>query len=174
VTISKSPGRGTFQRDAYIARCEADGKIPRPELIEMYNKWQEQSEAQEASEEWKKNNMEYDLRSSQYMLDKVRASDTYAQNLYAALCNNEFQRREVMPILKDETWGCSWRYAGGIIADMREQGDYIDWYCSGIGSGLGNGDETGTKGYVSESVVTEEIEQDLLALGWQVMPSDDE
>lgn len=174
MTISKSPGRGTFQRDAYIARCEADGKIPSPELIEMYNKWQEQSEAQEASDEWKKNNMEYDLRSSQYMLDKVRASDTYAQNLYAALCNNEFQRREVMPILKDETWGCSWRYAGGIIADMRMQGDYIDWYCSGIGSGLGNGDETGTKGYVPESVVTDEIEQDLLALGWQVMPSDDE
>jgi hypothetical protein len=140
----------------------------------MYNKWQEQSEAQEASEEWKKNNMEYDLRSSQYMLDKVRASDTYAQNLYAALCNNEFQRREVMPILKDETWGCSWRYAGGIIADMREQGDYIDWYCSGIGSGLGNGDETGTKGYVPESTVTEEIEQDLLKLGWQVLPDDNE
>ena len=57
---------------------------------------------------------------------------------------------------------------------MRETGDYIDWYCSGIGSGLGNGDETGTKGYVPESTVTEEIEQDLLKLGWQVLPDDNE
>jgi hypothetical protein len=49
---------------------------------------------------------------------------------------------------------------------MRQQGDYIDWYCSGIGAGLGNGDEDGTKGYVSEGTVTEEIEQDLKQLGW--------
>jgi hypothetical protein len=90
------------------------------------------------------------------------------------MCNNEFQRLDVFPILANETCSYSWRYAGGIIADMRQSGDYIDWYCSGIGSGLGNGDEDGTKGYVSESVVTEEIEQDLLALGWQVLPDDDE
>jgi len=49
---------------------------------------------------------------------------------------------------------------------MRMQGDYIDWYCSGIGSGLGNGDEDGTKNYVPEGVVTEEIENDLRLLGW--------
>lgn len=174
MTISKSPLRGTFQRDAYIARCEADGKIPDPALIDLYNSWQERTTEHEASEEWKKDNLEYDLRTSEMMLDKVRASDTYAQNLYAAICNNSFQKLDVMPILRDQTWGCTWRYAGGIIADMRETGDYIDWYCSGIGSGLGNGDETGTKGYVPESTVTEEIEQDLLKLGWQVLPDDNE
>jgi len=174
VTISRSLDRGTFQRDAYIKRCEAEGKIPLPELIELYNKWQDGVDEREASEEWKKNNLEYDLRSSPLVLDKVRSSDTYAQNLYAAMCNNEFQRLDVFPILANETCSYSWRYAGGIIADMRQSGDYIDWYCSGIGSGLGNGDEDGTKGYVSESVVTEEIEQDLLALGWQVLQNDDE
>jgi hypothetical protein len=52
---------------------------------------------------------------------------------------------------------------------MRQQGDYIDWYCSGIGSGLGNGDEDGTKGYVGESVVTDEIRADLKQLGWIVV-----
>jgi len=115
------------------------------------------------------NNMEYDLLTTDWILEKVRSSDTYAQNLYAAMCNNDFQKLEVMPILKEETWSASWRYAGGIIADMQEKGDYIDWYCSGIGDGLGNGDSDGTKNYVSESVVTDEIRADLKRLGWIVV-----
>jgi hypothetical protein len=33
------------------------------------------------------------------------------------------------------TWSCSWRYAGGLVADMREQGEnYLDFYCSGYES----------------------------------------
>ena len=118
---------------------------------------------------WQKNNMEYDLRSTDWILTKVRESDTYAQNLYAAICNNDFCKHEMWPILKEEYWSASWRHAGGIIADMRQEGDYIDWYCSGIGDGLGNGDVSGAKGYVSESVVTEEIKEDLKTLGWLVL-----
>jgi hypothetical protein len=81
---------------------------------------------------WKENSMEYAIKNSAWMCKKIKSSDTYAQNLYAALCNNEFQKIDVLPILKDERWSCSWRYAGGIIADIQEKGDYIDWYCSGI------------------------------------------
>ena len=88
------------------------------------------------------------------------------------MCNREFQRLEIIPVLKEQTWGCSWRYAGGIIADMRQDGDYIDWYCSGIGEGLGNGDMDGTKNYVGEGRVTDEIREDLKRLGWIVL--DDE
>jgi hypothetical protein len=90
------------------------------------------------------------------------------------MCNMQFQKLDVIPILKEELWSCSWRYAGGIIADMRQEGDYIDWYCSGIGGGLGNGDTTGTKGYVPEGIVTEEIESDLRELGWVPVPWKDE
>ena len=91
------------------------------------------------------------------------------------MCNMTWQSREFWQEMKGETWSCSWRHSGGIIADMREQGDYIDWYCSGIGGGLGNGDEEGIKGYVPEGVVTEEIELDLNRLGWRPIPySDDE
>ncbi len=59
------------------------------------------------------------------MLEKVRGDQVYAQHLYAAMCNNEFTKREMWPILKDERWNCSWRHAGGIIADMREEGEEI-------------------------------------------------
>jgi hypothetical protein len=87
------------------------------------------------------------------------------------MCNNEFIKNEVWPILVEKKWSCSWRYAGGVVADIRQQGDYMDWYCSGMGSGLGNGDEDGTKGYVGESEITDEIKDDLLKLGWIVFES---
>jgi hypothetical protein len=165
--LSRSPAHGTFQFDGYVKRREAEGKEPSEDYLELFKTIAEQKFEQEQDPEWQKNNMEYDLRTTDWILAKVRASEKYAQNLYAALCNNEFQKRDVMPILKDETWSCSWRYAGGIIADMREQGDYIDWYCTGINdgaTGYGNG-------YVPESVVTEEIEDDLIKLGWNVVDS---
>jgi hypothetical protein len=116
----------------------------------------------EENTEWQKNNLEYDLRSSVELCQKVKDNQMYAQNLYAALCNNEFQKLEVIPILKEERWSCSWRYAGGIIADMNEKGDYIDWYCSGISDNYDNG-------RVSESTVTDEVRKDLLKLGWKVI-----
>jgi hypothetical protein len=115
-------------------------------------------------------NLEADIRACEWMLKKVVDNETYAQNLYAAMCNNVFQPNQVWPRLKDEYWSCSWRSAGGIIAELRNEGSYMDWYCSGIGSGLGNGDETGVKGYVGESTVTDEIRQDLFAIGWTVEP----
>jgi hypothetical protein len=103
------------------------------------------------------NNLEYDLRSNKWICDKTKASEQYSQNLYAALCNMEYQKLETMNILKEETWSCSWRYAGEVIAKMREQGDYLDWYCSSFGR------EYDT---VSEGVVTQEIYDDLKKLGW--------
>lgn len=164
--ISKSPDRHTFQAQGYLKRCEENGEEPRAEYLGLYETAKAQALEQEANDEWKKNNLEYDLRTTDWILAKARASDTYAQNIYAALCNQDWQKRDVWPILADESWSCSWRYAGGIVADMRQQGDYIDWYCSGIGDGLGNGDSTGDKGYVSEGTVTQEIEDDFYKLGW--------
>ena len=176
--ISKSPERHTFQADNYVNRCEEEGKEPSKSYIKMYEQYNIDKLEREANPEWQENNMEYDLRSTPWICDKVKESKVYAQNLYASMCNNEFQRNDMMPILKRESWGCSWRHAGGIIADMQEQGDYIDWYCSGIGNsedgyGLaGNKPEQGA--YVPEGVVTEEIELDLNQLGWRPVPYTDE
>ena len=159
--ISSSPERHTFQKEGYVRRCEEEGKEPNPDYIEMYESWREQDEANVADPEWQKNNMEYDLRSNKWICDKVKADDVYAQNLYAAMCNMQFVKNEVWPLIKDQRWSASWRHAGGIVADMREQGDYIDWYCSGI---VQDGVDPG--GTVPESTVTDEIRADLFQLGW--------
>jgi hypothetical protein len=112
-------------------------------------------------------NLEADIRACEWMLKKVVDHETYAQNLYAAMCNNVFQPNQVWPRLRDEYWSCSWRGAGGLIARLRNEGGYIDWYCSGI---MGVGETDSFQGYVSESTVTDEIRQDLFAIGWTVEP----
>ena len=180
--VASSPERHTFQKEGYIKHCEEEGKEPNPNYVAMYKTWREQDEENLKDPAWQKNNMEYDLRSSKEMCDKVKASDNYAQNLYAAMCNMTWQSREFWQEMKGETWSCSWRHAGGIIADMREQGDYIDWYCSGSGNeeygyGLdGTVPEVEPDGrtYVPEGVVTEEIEVDLNRLGWRPVPYTDD
>ena len=128
-------------------------------------------------------NLERDMKDARWFVDKVQASESYAQNLYAALCNNAFQKLDVMPILKDEVWSCTWRYAGGIVADIRCEGNYMDWYCSGIrDTGLYNEDGLTMElseeqlanmamvaKYVPESIITEEIRVDFALLGWVVV-----
>ena len=187
--LSNSPDRGTFAIKGIVRRAKESGldvdtDTHTQEMIQYYKNVKIMTEQREQDPAWKKDNMEYDLRSTDWILDKVRASEVYAQNLYAAMCNNEFQKLDVMPILKDDKWSCSWRYAGGIIADMRESGDYIDWYCSGIKGEMYDTTEVEiteeiqqriaiTKQFVGESCVTEEIRADLKRLGWIVVDYDD-
>lgn len=167
--LSRSPDRRSFQRIGYLYRQREKGLENDPEtnaMLDFYDMMEEEDRLREQDPEWQKNNMEYDLRTTQWILDKVRASDSYAQNLYAALCNNDFTKNEIWPVLQDKKWSCSWRSAGGIVANMRQEGDYIDWYCSGMNGGWNSsGDDIG---YVNESIVTDEIRDDLLKLGWKV------
>lgn len=97
-----------------------------------------------------KPNLESDLFNSDYIVEKCK-NTTYAQHLYAALCNNVF--------IKDgHQWTCSWRYSGGIIAELRNCGeDYIDWYCSGI---------TDRTDLMREGCVSEEVRKDINDLRW--------
>jgi len=162
MTVSKSPDRNTFQTDSYVKRCEKQGKEPDAGYIDLFKTMAQQDAENLEDPEWQKDNLEYDLRTTDWILDKARASETYAQNIYAALCNTQWQRLDVMPILKDQWWHCSWRHAGGIVSDMQGKGDYIDWYCSGI---MQEGHHI--SGFVSEGTVTEEIETDFRQLGWQ-------
>jgi hypothetical protein len=103
-----------------------------------------------------KPDLEYDLINNDRIVEKCQNSDVYAQNLYAAMCNNRF-------FYGDNEWSCSWRMSGGIVADIRDGGEeYIDWYCSGT--------ITEIPGYVEEGFVTDEIRLDLMMMGWVVKP----
>ena len=140
---------------------------PNQNYLEMFDNIVDDHKNKWADPERCKHNLEYDLLTTEWILEKVRNDDDYAQNLYAALCNNEFQQIDVLPILKEQTWHCSWRYAGGIVADMQQKGDYINWYCSGILGGYSDPDEYPKN--VSEGTITEEVEQDLRRLNWRVL-----
>jgi len=106
-------------------------------------------------------NLERDIRSTDWIISKVRQQEIYAQNLYAALCNNEYVPQDVWGILKNIHWDCTWRYAASLVAEIREDDSYIDWYCSGTGFA-----GTDFTGFVEESYVTEEVEYDFNQIGW--------
>ena len=126
--MNSSAERGTFHRQCAVDRAVEDGCDPdtdedvqRAVDIELMIK--DSRKEREASVEWQQNNLEYDLRSTKWICDKVKVREEYAQNLYAAMCNNEFQKQDVWTLLTGKTYSCSWRYAGGIVADMQEKGD---------------------------------------------------
>ena len=184
--MNSSPDKGNFHIECQLKQVEDGTKTPEAaeEMIDFYKSWEQRRKELEATDEWKRNNMEYDLRSTEWICDKAKASEAYAQNLYAAICNNDFVKNDVWPLLQGQTWSASWRSAGGIVANMIEKGDYIDWYCSGIRSDWTDEEyNNATKeqqeqylyvknNFVSESHVTDEIREDLLKLGWLVVSSD--
>jgi hypothetical protein len=153
-------------------------------MIDFYRTHKQMKLELEETDEWRTDNMEYDLRTSELIIEKCK-DNIYAQHLYAAMCNNEFTKNDVWPILSDKRWSCSWRSAGGIVADIRQEGDYIDWYCSGIRNNEDLTEEDynqlsvehqeiylEAKASVPESVVTDEVRKDLLSIGWLVVDSD--
>ena len=189
--ISKSPDRHSFQKEGYVRRQEEAGEPVSEDYLDWFEKIIDNHKRKFDDPASRVNNMEYDLLTTDWILEKVRADDAYAQNLYAAICNNDFIPLDVVPILRQDPekdyWGASWRSAGGIIADMQEKGDYIDWYCSGIRD-IGLYDHYNekeefteeqlahleiTKRYVPEGCITDEIRNDLQRLGWAVAPDGD-
>ncbi len=82
-------------------------------------------------------------------LDRFKDKD-FAREVYAALCNMRWQS-----IYKPEyVYSCSWRYAGGLIAEIRGCGEiYLDFYCSG-----------------GEGIVTERVQEFFKKLGYLPLP----
>lgn len=102
-------------------------------------------------------NLERDLINSDAIRTLVQTDPTFAQELYAALCNTQFIHRE-MEQPDTEYWSCSWRYAGEIVSSLETNGgDYLDYYCSG------------NEGRISDRVVTH-----LAEIGWVGRPYPDD
>ena len=59
--------------------------------------------------------------------DKFK-DDDFAQEVYASLCNMKWRS-----IFKPKyEYSCSWRYAGGLVAEIRGKGEsFLDYYFSG-------------------------------------------
>jgi len=180
--MRKSPERGSFSMNRYEKKLVDDPQDEAAMDMIDYLKTDLQRRTElEETIEWRTDNMEYDLRTNEMIAEKC-SDRVYTQHLYAALCNNDFIKNDVWPILTDKRWSCSWRHAGGIVANIREEGDYIDWYCTGIRDTDDLDDDQFRElskehqlahlekhhAFVSESTVTDEIRQDLLKLGWLV------
>ena len=190
-TVSKSPQRHSFQKEGYVKRMEEKGEPPSEAYLDYFEKVLDDHDRKFEDPQSRIDNMEYDLLTTDWILEKARADDAYAQNLYAAMCNNDFIKMEVVPILRQDPekdfWSASWRYAGGIVADMQQKGDYIDWYCSGIRD-IGiyspakeneefTEEQLARKAvvdrYVPEGCITDEIRNDLQRLGWVIASGGD-
>lgn len=75
--------------------------------------------------------------------DRIKTSDEFCKSLWSALANVDW-------INEDGTeFGCTFRHAGAIIAEIRGDGGYMDWYCSG-----------------EYATVSDEIANELKKLGW--------
>mgnify|MGYP001190323323 CR=1 FL=1 len=88
-----------------------------------------------------------------------------AVDFYSALCNVDwYAKKPLLPddelIIRklkgeeDESWSCSWRTAGGYIAEIRSKHyntneNYMDFYCSG-----------------NEGVVSDLVEECFDRMGW--------
>lgn len=85
--------------------------------------------------------LEHDIKA---LAERARADREFAVELYAALCNADWRHDD------GTEWSGSWRYAGGVVADLRGRGeDYIDYYCSG-----------------GEGEITDRVSEAMAALGW--------
>jgi len=97
--------------------------------------------------------LEYVLKTSEYIRSKCTSSRSYSENLYRALCDVVWISKHPFAILKRDSWNCSWRYAAEIVGDLasttEEMSDHLDWYSVG-----------------GEGIVSKELLEDLDKLGF--------
>ena len=92
------------------------------------------------------NKFEKDLT---YIQTTLKKDEDFAIDVYRALCNMRW-RMKWTPF----KYSCSWRYAGGLIARIREKGEnYIHFYCSG-----------------KEGIVKPNVKEIFYNLGWIPSP----
>jgi hypothetical protein len=114
-------------------------------------------------------NLEDDMKKDAIVIAFLKDKEI-ATDFYRALCNMRWRftgfstpEEHTIARLKNEyAWSCSWRYSGGVIADIRNQHyntkeDYIDYYCSG-----------------QEGMVTDLVKECFKRIGWEPYPWEDD
>ena len=79
--------------------------------------------------------------------DRLRADESVCIAMWSALANIEWEHEN------GDTAAYSFRAAGDLIAAIRGEGNYMDWYCSG-----------------QDAVVNGEIEEAMEVQGWTWKP----
>lgn len=75
--------------------------------------------------------------------DRMRSDEEFCKNIWSALANVIWRN------IDGAEASYTFRAAGGLIAEIIDGGDYMDWYCCG-----------------PDSVVSEEIAKGLASCGW--------
>lgn len=96
-----------------------------------------------------------------FSLDLAQLPTDFPQRVYNALCNRGWRRIEPSGYpAAARAYTCSWRYAGGLAADLahgaRGEGNYMEYYCSG-----------------NEGAVDEAVETALNCKGWKSCSHDE-
>jgi len=82
-------------------------------------------------------------------IDKIKTDDNFAIDIYRSLCNMRWKK-----VGTNEVYNCTWRYAGELVANIRDIGEnYMHFYCSGY-----------------EGQVTKEINKIFNSFGWAQYP----
>jgi hypothetical protein len=90
----------------------------------------------------------FEMAANRALGDRIRADKQIARDMWCALANVTWKHQDGYTAL------FTFRGAGGLVADIRGEGDYMDWYCC---SG-------------PYPRVTEEIRQAMAAEGWTPHP----
>jgi hypothetical protein len=97
--------------------------------------------------------LENDIR--EILAEKILDDYDFAQEMYAALCNTGWVRTGVPDALATFF---SWRYAGGVIASIRNGTDsmsYMEFYCGG-----------------NEGIVSDLVREYMSGIGWEPISLD--
>lgn len=115
--------------------------------------------------------LEKEMKGDKILIGLLADIDV-AVEFYSALCNMRWRKIVYIPDdvliidklkgIESDLWSCSWRYSGGVIADIRNDNyntaeDYMDFYCRG------------NEGHVSDRVA-----ECFKRMAWEPVPWEDD
>lgn len=104
-------------------------------------------------------NLEKALKKDEEFLALLK-DEGFACAAYESFCNTAYINEH------RERFSCSWRYAGGMIASLRDEGeDYIDYYL---------GDFIEREAFNRVEQHKDKVQEVYNRLGWRLLTSDDE
>ena len=96
--MKSSPDRNSFQRGNYIQRKLEEGKTPENNedvraMVEYYDSWEKEKKKLEQNPEWQEDNLEYDLRSTEWIcMTALSSKDIISQTLQSNIASAQVDK----------------------------------------------------------------------------------